>query len=197
MPQMVTADVSGLLAIYAKAFAVGAIDEMKLLQLTEQLFCDAAPACSHGSTQTDNAPVACDTSCGPSDDDDYDDLPDFSPAKDEAFEWDSEVLHGEVSYTIATPEHQAYTGTHRRSFQKARSGGCYILRSSAGKPPEPIYYVKNTRSGVENVFVKAAGLRIINGKLKYMNRSASGVETIRPIDWDNQKWHQGRGQVDQ
>jgi hypothetical protein len=117
-----------------------------------------------------------------------------------AEEWFKGVQHEDASYTIAPPEYQAYTGSQRRSYQKARSGGCYILRctgveEAAGMSPQPIYYIKNTRSP-ENVFVKATGLRVIDGKLQSRNLSASGVETIRPIDWDNQKWHEGRGKVD-
>ena len=116
--------------------------------------------------------------------------------------WIKELYHDYATYTIATPDYQAYTGTVLRGGRgmQASGDGCYILRLSAageqvGQSPNPIYHIKNPQAFARPAFVKASGLRVIDGKLESINRSAAGVETICSIDWNDKKWHEGRGQV--
>ena len=111
--------------------------------------------------------------------------------------WQSKVTCGKHTYTLAHKDYQAKTGRALATFRKTMGSGRYILQDG-----NPIYYVRDIQAArasldTPNSFPKAVALRIRPGGCpEYLSRSATGVETTRPIMWGLVRWCVSTGRID-
>ena len=105
-------------------------------------------------------------------------------------DWTDIIDYMGDTYTIAPADYQAKTGVTLTRWTKAQSDGRFILRNN-----QPLYWVNDSERnrGTKNVFVKGCYLRIWNGRIEYKNVSKNGIDTIRPIIYDNINWCVGTG----